>query len=233
MKISLRRTVALATAAIGLSLSAGVANATVLQYQLNNHPDGSARPPAYGFRLDELYNATASHDVFTFDFDHASSSMMMDIDLTAGTIRLFGQAFGGRDIGTGYANDQYLGVYSIDMIYTTGVSVVPGDTDDIWSTADSMTAAGSISTPANDTIPLTNKNMGGYSFRFGNEDNDAGHRGFDGLSGWGWVNHGDLSEHVNSSDWLFTASPRVPTPGTAALAAVGLGLVGTSRRRRK
>jgi hypothetical protein len=33
--------------------------------------------PGYGFRLDELYEATNEHDVFTFDFDHAASNMTM------------------------------------------------------------------------------------------------------------------------------------------------------------
>ncbi|MGE3107901.1 MAG: hypothetical protein AB7G11_06400 [Phycisphaerales bacterium] len=200
------------------------------QFRLANHPDGNARPPSYGFRLDELYNATPNHDIFSFDFDHPSSAMFMDLDIDAGTLRLHGQARGGRDAGADFAQDQYLGLYTIDMLYTIGVSIVPGD-DDIWVTADSMTAWGSIITPSSDAIPLTNLNMGGYSLRIGDEDNDLGHRGFVGSSGWGWVNHGsDPSQHVESSDWLFTASP-VPTPGAAAIAALGLGLCSPRRRR--
>ncbi len=232
MNRTMCRTVAVAAGAIGLMMTSGVANGTMVQYRLSNHPDGSARPPAYGFRLDELYNVTSGHDVFTFDFDHGSSNMRMDVDVDAGTIRLYGQSYGGRDTGTEYVNDAYLGVYEIEMMYSAGVSVVPGD-DDVWSTAGSMTAVGAIVTPVDDVIPLTNMNMGGYTLRIGDEGDDGGHRGFDGMSGWGWVNHGlDPSAHVESSDWLFTATREVPAPGAGILAAMGLGLAGVKRRRR-
>lgn len=225
------RTVAIATACIGLSSFVSTANATMVSYRLANHPDGSARPPAYGLRLDELYDATPNHDLFTFDFDHASSIMQMDLDVAAGTLRIHGWVYGGRDTGSAYANDQYLGVYTVDMLYVAGVSNVPGD-DDVWVTGPTMSNWGTIIAPSNDAIPLTNVDMGGHSFRLGNEDNDLGHRGFAGISGWGWINHGaDPMRHVESSDWLFTASP-VPTPGAASLAMIGLSLIGAGRRRK-
>jgi len=50
-----------------------------------------------------------------------------------------------------------------------------------------------------------------FSFQLGNEDDDLGHRGFAGISGWGWLNHaptndpGWLANHLAASDWLFTA----------------------------
>ena len=230
MNRHMSRAAALAVVAIGCSLPLGVASADLVKYQLHNHPDGSASTPAYGLRLDELHDVTTGHDVFTFDFDHASSSMQMDIDLDAGTLRIYGNAQGGRDVGSAHAPDQYNTIYTIDMLYNVGVSTVPGD-DDIWVTADSMNAWGTILDYTGNAIPLTNLNMGGFSLRIGDEDNDLGHRGFDGVSGWGWVNHGeDPTQHVESSDWLFTATPGVPAPGAASLFT--LALAAAARRRR-
>lgn len=197
-------------------------------YQLHNHPDGSARPPLYGMRLDELYNATANHDIFTFDFDHAMSNMKMMI--TSTSIHIYGQAYGGRDNGGTYAADVYAGVYSIDFTYSIGVSAKPGD-DDWWVKYPNpmMQNSGTITTTLGHVINLVDKPQGDYYFRLGDEDNDAGHRGFSGISGWGWLNHGPSgSTHVDSSDWLFTAE-LIPTPGSFAL----LGLAGLVAVRRK
>ncbi|MBX3379905.1 MAG: hypothetical protein KF805_07405 [Phycisphaeraceae bacterium] len=198
-------------------------------YQLRNHPDGSAAPPSYGLRLDELYNATANHDIFTFDFNHALSNMKMMI--TASTIHIYGQVYGGRDTGSGYAADVYAGLYSVDFTYSVGVGPKPGD-DDWWVAYPNpmMQNSGTIKTTLGDTINLVDKQQGDYYFRLGDEDNDAGHRGFAGISGWGWLNHGPSgSPHVDSSDWLFTAQ-LIPSPGSLALAGLA-GLVCLRRKR--
>lgn len=215
----------------GLVIAAGAQAAVVVPglYQLKNHPDGSAQPPRYGMRLDELYNATAGHDVFTFDFDNALSDMKMMI--TATTIHIYGKSFGGRDTGAGYAADAYAGVYDIDFTYSIGVGPVGGDDD--WHVAyGGMMGqnSGTIKTTLLDTINLVDKSNGGEYFRFGDEDNDAGHRNHPGLSGWGWLTHGPTgSPHVSDSDWLFTAE-LIPTPGTFAL--LGLGALVAGRRKR-
>lgn len=198
-------------------------------YQLHNHPDGSARPPSYGLRLDELYNATSNHDIFTFDFDHALSNMKLLI--TSSTIHIYGTVYGGRDTGTGYAADAYAGVYTVDFTYSVGVSQKPGD-DDWWVAYPNpmMQNSGTIKTPLGNTIALVDKQQGDYYFRLGNEDNDAGHRGYAGISGWGWLNHGPPgSPHVDSSDWLFTAN-LIPGPGALVLAGLA-GLIGARRKR--
>ena len=213
------------TALAGLALAPQAHGAMITPgtYDLHNHPDGDAVEPHYGFRLDELYNATGGHDIFTFDFDHAMSNMQMDV--TATTIHIYGTSWGGRDTGSSYAADGYLGVYTIDFVYDMGVGPAPGD-DDVRVVADGDNF-GSIMTPLGDTIPLTDKADSGYSFRLGDEDNDNGHRGFAGISGWGWVTHGTGS-HVAASDWLFTAT--IPAPGATTLIAGGL--LALSRRRR-
>ena len=70
------------------------------------------------------------------------------------------------------------------------------------------------------------------TFRLGDEDSDAGHRGFAGISGWGWMNHGDPEVHHDYSDWLFTAEKLpVPTPGSLALMSAG-GMLWIRRNRR-
>lgn len=225
--IRIQTTVALATL-VAAAASASAITIPVGGYVLGNHPDGSANPPAYGLRLDELYNATSGHDIFTFDFEHPDSGMFMTYD--GSTVRIFGQAFGGRDTGTGYAADAYQGVYTIDFTYDMGVMLASGD-DDVIANAPMGANTGSIITPLGDDIGLWDKPMGGYSFRLGDENNDAGHRGWGGISGWGWLNHGDPNVHVAASDWLFTAQPGiVPAPGTLALA--GAGLLAAARRRR-
>ncbi len=198
---------------------------TVL-YQLENHPDGSATPPSYGLRLDELYDVTSGHDIFTFDFEDAQSNMLMAF--SSDTIRIYGTVYGGRDTGSGYANDGDLGLYTVDFTYSIGVQLDAND-DDTIVLAD-MQNTGSIITPRGDVIDLIDKSDGNYSFRLGDEDNDNGHRGFDGISGWGWLNHGG-GPHVTASDWVFTVNPDpVPAPGAIALAALGLGFAGKRRR---
>jgi len=215
-----------------LALTAVAANAATIvsgTYALANHPDGNAQPPQYGLRLDELYNATGSHDIYTFDFNHASSNMKMDVNLVANTIRIYGTTYGGRDIGGGYAVDLDAGAYTIDFLYNVGVSGVPGD-DDVWANAASASNFGTITTARGDVIRLEDKSDGNYLFRLGDENNDAGHRGFAGISGWGWLTHGPAgSAHVNASDWLFTAT-LIPAPSSLALLGLG-GLVAGRRRR--
>jgi hypothetical protein len=234
-----RRSIGFAVGVGAVALFAGAATAlppATGTYQLHDHPDGTEVPPAYGLRLDELFNATADHDVFTFDFDNALSNMRMDY--TGTTIHIYGVAFGGRDIGNAYANDAYRGVYTINFTYNFGVGIVPGD-DDVYVNPGTHYNFGTITSPGGTTVNLRDghydASAGQLDFRFGNEDNDLGHRGFNGLSGWGWLFHqvgGPTGTYVNdtSDDWLFTAT-LIPAPGTAALLGLG-GLIAGRRNRR-
>ncbi|MFT3686270.1 MAG: MYXO-CTERM sorting domain-containing protein [Phycisphaerales bacterium] len=229
----------IAAAAIALPAVAFATPITLGTYQLHNHPDGGERPPLYGLRLDEMINVSGGDDIFTFNFDHAGSNMRMDV--TINTIHIYGTAWGGRDTGNNadYANDGYRGFYTIDFTYSYGVAAVPGD-DDIYVNPGTHYNYGSITTPAttpNGGSRVINLRDGHYGngqpdFRLGDEDNDQGHRGFHGISGWGWMffNNGNGWTNTTYDDWLFTAT-LMPTPGTAALAGLG-GLAAMRRRRR-
>lgn len=217
----------------GALLASAAPGAVVLEglYRLHNHPDGTVNPPPYGARFDELYNATSNHDVFTLDFDHVNSAVYMTVSATQ--IRIYGQSWGGRDTGSGYANDLYRGVYSFDFTYNIGVQVVPGD-DDLWVNGPNHANSGFITGPGSlATRNLVDERDNGFSFRLGDENDDQGHRGFSGISGWGWMSYVTSPgqyHHASNTDWIFTATYEIPSPGAASLAAAGLLVL--ARRRR-
>ncbi len=230
----------LARAVFGVSMALLLATSTEARaaqflFQLHNHPDGNVLPPPYGARIDELYNATSGNDVFTFDFDAAGSDMRMLYDDTAQTIHIYGSSLGGRDIGSVHASDSYLGFYEFDFLYSVGVGQVPAD-DDIWSSpASDGLNGGTVKAPLSaggQIFNLVDKGLAsfGYTFRFGDENNDLGHRGFDGLSGWGWLEIDGAMNGGATRDWIFTAE-LIPEPATASLAL--FGVVAILRRRRR
>ncbi len=232
MKFGVLACAALAGGAMYIAAPAGAALIQTGTYRLHNHPDGSANPPPYGARIDELYNVTGSHDIFTFNFDHPQSAMFLDY--TGSTVRIYGVSYGGRDVGTNYANDQYLGVYAFDFLYNVGVGLAPGDDDVMVTLPYGQYNYGTMLTPLGDTVSLRDGHYSGSQpdFRFGDENNDLGHRGFAGLSGWGWLFHalpGQPYVNYPASDWLFTAE-LVPAPGMATL-LLGAGLLASRRRR--
>lgn len=204
-------------------------------YQLHNHPDGDANPPPYGMRLDELYNVSGGNDIFTLNFDHPQSNLTLVFDGVS-TITITGVAFGGLDGGGAYVNDNHLGLYQLDFVYNIGVGLAAGDDDLIVIPGANMQNFGSITAlnPANPTFgvakTLFDVRDGNYSFRFGDEDNDAGHRGYAGISGWGWVGFNGNAHPGSADDFLFTAE-LIPEPASAMLVLMGLGAVVIRRRR--
>lgn len=212
-----------------VATEARAADIQIGTYQLHNHPDGNRNPPPYGFRLDELFNFTSGHDVITFDFDAPGADMRMDYDGTS--LHIYGTAFGGLQAGSVYsANPSHTSFVTIDMTYSIA-NLLPGD-DDLIVTTPNYTNMGTITWQ--DTGEVVNfwdySGNHGYTFQLGDEADDSGHRDFNGISGWGWVNHGVMTTHIGASDFLFTAE-LIPLPPAAIMGFVGLiGVVAVRRR---
>ncbi len=237
-----RRVPVCAGCTLAMLLAAGPAQGGLIlepgSYVLRDHPDGSQAPPTYGLRLDELIDVTDTHDVFTFSFDSEKHedvgvSLTLDTAPAAGgvfTIRIQGTAFGGLVQNDLYVSE-HSGLVALDFLYT--MVAVATDDDDFVVFAPTGSNTGSITLGflGNTEIPLFDKaNSSGLTFRLGNELGNAGHRTFAGISGWGWLNHGNVHHHVSASDWLFTV---VPTPGAAALLSVAMVMFGGPVTRRR
>jgi len=242
-------------ALIALSLLvalAGPAGATSFTYQLANHPDGAEAPPLYGLRLDELFDVTAGHDVFSFDFEHASADMTLVYDdgdtpgdgaLGDDTVHIFGTVYGGLDTGGAYGDPTYAGLWDVDFTYTTNFTSAGASGSDIEVSPDApgnngtitpgFAVGGDAGTLGVAIALLDEDGSQGFSFRFNNtDDHRLGGHGLSGpetFVGWGWLSYED--GHVSDSDWLFTGTV-IPEPGSGLLVAAGLaGLAARQRRR--
>lgn len=175
------------------------------EYVLRNHPvvGDPTPPPFFGLRLDKLFGGKTP---ITFDFNHAQSDMRMRLENGGATVVIYGTTWGGQDTGASFA---FAGLWDVYFKYNNKASVVAGDDDIEVKGANVELSSGTIS-PNYTTTDFTNgqvfnlgdKADGGYSFRLGNENNDLGHRGHNGISGWGWITHnGDgVMSYKSASD---------------------------------
>lgn len=240
---------------VALAITAAGANAGTILFQsrLADHPDGTANPPPYGLRIDNIFQkkndgsnlAGGAGGIVTFSFSAAGAAVFTDViddtnDGQADRIRIYGKAYGGRDTGSGYANVG-AGFYQIDFTYNVGVQTVNNLADGGWKVADGATRSqnnGSIraldGSFAGETWNFSDKaDNTGFSFNFLKN----GHRltGAEQLAlgdphvGEGWV---QLDNGVmGTQDWLFTTVV-IPMPTPAMMASAGLlGLAGIRRRR--
>ena len=106
--------------------------------------------------------------------------------------RIYGTAFGGLVENNEYGA-AFAGLVDIDFVYMLA-HTVNGD-DDYIVTTPNFTNTGMI-TFEGEMIDLFDRaNSEGYTFRLGDESDGLGHRGFDGISGWGGVDHGPAGTH--------------------------------------
>ncbi len=210
-----RSTIAAAAAVLAATLAPSASAISIGSYTLHNHPDGAAAAPFYGLRLDDLLG----DGIHTFDFDATDQGAAMFMDYDGVTVHIHGTAWGGLDSGDSYESPA---LWTIDMTYNTVVEVANGGVNDL--NADDGVGTFTLT---NGDLTFNLVSFAGthpHAMFIGDEDG-SGHRGFAGISGWGWLNYfqegGDPSVHVYSSDFLFTAQP-VPLPASMWFLASGL-----------
>ena len=187
-------------------------------YQLSNHPDGSGNDYAngspYGLILSGLLrDDLQSGDVSLFNFDHPDANMQMTVN--GNKIRIFGTAFGNLNAKDNFENDDDYednpGLWKIDFTYHQNtVTNVSGDDDFFVNEQFAGQNTGIIKQLYGNKLEFDLSDYAGkndFTFKLGDETNDQGHRGFDGISGWGWLKHSNAEEYVGHSDWLFTVNP--------------------------
>ncbi len=170
-------------------------------YRLFNHPDGGARPPLYGLRLDGL-DGVEDH-IFTFDFNYVDATgrqagVLMTLDTDddgeGGRIQISGTVFGGLNEGNAYAAPgATVGWWDVDFTYDAGVESLEPSDDDImvFSDSDSESDSGNSGTITRledgfnsqeasfNLVDYAGGHQRGgrpYTFRVGDEDDDEGHR---------------------------------------------------------
>jgi len=211
-------------------------------YRLFSHPGGGEAPPTYGFRADELDGIVDSVWTFDFSYPGSAMFMDYDgVSIRIYGVSYGGRDYRpGHDAtpGSPYAPGTD-GFFAFDFEYdgshliTTDpmIPTAPSDGDLFDVAGAGFKERGASGTGTIESLGLngiagdgdTNElilrsgttivglvdqaNGAGDIFHFG-----LGHRGFAGLSGWGWVSYVD-APHVYATDWLFTAEP-VPEPST-------------------
>ncbi len=188
------------------------ATAGVTVFTLHDHPDGVINPPMYGLRLDDLLGS--GEWTFSFDFVNGSGSAAMTLvyDNGAGTVHIYGRAYGGQDTGGGWSASSR-GWVDIDFWYTANVTQrdnCPGAAgNDVYVTDDSALNSGTVHLDGwggNQTFTFTDlTDATGCSFIFDNDWDSKGNTTVANdpsiWSGNGWLQPGTSG----SRDWIFIA----------------------------
>ncbi|MEM1222451.1 MAG: PEP-CTERM sorting domain-containing protein [Verrucomicrobiota bacterium] len=240
---------------LGLSaaLLANTLTGAITVFELADHPDGNQTPPTYGLRLDGLDGNNSKE--FTFSFGDSSPFSSTEVNLfyddVANTIRIFGEVYGGEDIGTIW-NPNALGRWEVDFTYSVNVTgSVTATTSSLIVDRDSPNNKGTITFlegtgfSKGETFNLTDEggpknNMDSFLFL---SDGDRLIGDDSTIVGRGWLNHAPAPQaaptkykhHVAASDWIFIVKDQgivIPEPSTYTLIfAIFAGFIGLSRRR--
>ncbi len=164
-------------------------------------------------------------------------------------IRIFGTTQGGRDNGNAWAANS-IDTFVLDFTYDVSdfIEVANGGVDDTRVMNGHHQNFGML-TRQSDGMQWdlrSHANSSGLELQLGDR-NGSGHRGFNGISGWGWLDYRahvpgqgidagwvEVTNHPSDtgccSDFLFTA---VQTPEPSMLSWMGLGLTALILLQRK
>ena len=231
--------IALAGALVLAMATSAQAAKVVTVYQLMSHPDGTAAPPTYGLRLDNLYlqtptSGSASNTVGgTTTFGFVDVKLTVTEDTVSGdiSININGDVNGGVDIGGGYGYGA--GDYTINFDYDFNVQASGGgwlvSPQDAGNQGTITAGAGITDIDQGTTWTFYEEEGTGNPFKFVPD----GHRltGDDStFVGRGWVTYDSGGTGVGGAqDWLFKApvDPEITLVPVPAAAWMGLSLLGT------
>lgn len=205
-----------------LALGADAGGLVIGEFALADHPDGSAAPPLYGLRLDNILDS----GTVTLSMDHFGDTVLTVVDDGGNlSINIAGTLWGGQISGNAYVSAE---AYVVDMNYTVNVNPNGGG----WVVAGVDAANSGSITRVSDNMSwdLYTVSDGSNSFVFRPDD----HRLPTDANDWvgrGWLSTNDdgTDSGGGNQDWLFTAT-EIPAPGSALLALAGVAVMGRRRR---
>lgn len=199
------------------------ASAAIIEFDVNDHPDGSAAADGlYGLRLDDPSTSATN----TFHFVEVTGRF----DTDANTLTIMGSVIHNQ---TGEAYDLN-GLISLDTPIDVAQLLNPtGSFDRLRGHTESLTLAGTGGFAPTEWMGfgMTNAGPDVDNFRI-----DTGHRGAGNtLSGWGWLAPIDdyPNGHQDYQDWLFTMTGGEVVPEPASMTLLGLGAAALAYRQRR